>query len=473
MKPEALRETILSGGSERDGVSQQGIGADGADVSQGAGSARPVSPMSVQIDSYTAMIRGIERVALAARYVIFATMLALFVLGQIPGNVHDVTVIAVVVVFHCLFAHWVLWTHRYGLLVTYFNFFLYLIELSIIVSFSGADESPAFVLYIIFLIGFTAYKREFPIIMLATVACVLAFSIVLLIEWRLVGISVTLGELVFKQLSIVVTGWLAGNLSQRLRQAEEESFSQAQRLAASEATLRAILDHTADPILVFDEQEVVVDANDGACQYFGTAREHVVGQRLRTFLFDDGTLPQKAAAMRRKGQFHGEQLVIGPDGEERAADIVVRSFIRDNKQYFVALMHDITPQKDLQEATRQANLRLERLNRELRHVDGLRTGFLSAVSQKLRSPLSAVLGYIEMLLQEELGDVTDEQRKALQTCRRGTLRAFRIIDDTLALAPGAVHESGPVPEETSHTPSEPGVESADTRTAPGEHGTQS
>ena len=133
MKPEALRETILSGGSERDRVSQQGIGADGADVSHGAGSARPVSPMSVQIDSYTAMIRGIERVALAARYVIFATMLVLFVLGQIPGNVHDVTVIAVVVVLHCLFAHWVLWTHRYGLLVTHFNFFLYLIELSIIV----------------------------------------------------------------------------------------------------------------------------------------------------------------------------------------------------------------------------------------------------------------------------------------------------------------------------------------------------
>jgi signal transduction histidine kinase len=181
---------------------------------------------------------------------------------------------------------------------------------------------------------------------------------------------------------------------------------------------------------------------------------------VRSFLFDDGTIPQKFAAMRRRGFFNGEQLVIGPDGEERAVELIIRSFTRDDKQYYVALGHDVTPQKELQEATRQANLRLERLNRELRHVDQLRTGFLSTISQKLRSPLSAVLGYIEMLLQEELGDLTKDQRKALQTCRRGTLRAFRIIEETLAVrkeeepSPPATdtQQASPDGPETPHSP---------------------
>lgn len=405
--------------------------------------------MSNQNDSYLALIRSVEGVALAARHLVLLIMVLLFFMGYIRGNLFDLGIITGVVIAHSLFAHWALWSHRYTLLVSPFNFLLYLFEFSIIVSFSGADESPGFVLYVLFLIGFSAYRRELRTIMLAALACCAAFTVVLLIEWRVAGMSRSAGELIFKQLSILAGGWLVGNLSHRLLRLEQQSFSQAQRVASSEAALRTILDHAADPILVFDENEFVVDANDGACQYFNTSREELVGQRVRSFLFDDGTIPQKFAAMRRRGFFNGEQLVIGPDGEERAVELIVRSFTRDDKQYYVALGHDVTPQKELQEATRQANLRLERLNRELRHVDQLRTGFLSTISRKLRSPLSAVLGYIEMLLQEELGDLTKDQRKALQTCRRGTLRAFRIIEETLAIrkeeefAPAAANTLSP------------------------------
>ncbi|HOF41733.1 MAG TPA: PAS domain S-box protein [Candidatus Hydrogenedentes bacterium] len=365
------------------------------------------------------------------RYLLFFAMLALFFLGHLKGEYVDIAVIGMAILLHGSYTHWALWKNRLDFLVSRLNFVLYLVELSVIVLFSGADESPAFVLYILFLIGFSAYRRELRTLLAAAAACCLAFTVVLIIEWRFAGLSRSLGDLIFKQMTLLLAGWFVGNLSQRLRHAEQESHNQAQRVASSEATLRAILDHTGDPILVFDENDLVVDVNESACHYFGRIREALMGQRVRTFVFDDGTLPQKMSVLRHKGQLQGEQLMIGPDGEERAADVLVRSFIRDGKPYYVTLIHDITPQKDLQEATRQANMRLERLTRQLRHLDELRTGFLAAISQKLRSPLSAVLGYIEMLLQEELGDITREQRKALQTCRRGTVRAFRIIDEAL------------------------------------------
>jgi hypothetical protein len=65
-----------------------------------------------------------------------------------------------------------------------------------------------------------------------------------------------------------------------------------------------------------------------------------------------------------------------------------------------------------------------------------------------------------MLLQEELGDLTKDQRKALQTCRRGTLRAFRIIEETLAVrkeeepSPPATdtQQASPDGPETPHSP---------------------
>lgn len=380
-------------------------------------------------DTYTLLITSIERIALGMRYVCYAIMAPLFLLGYIEGNYRDFAVVTVVVVLHNAFAHWALWTGRHALLVSPWNFLIYFAETSVIILFTGAEESAGFVLYFLFLIGFSAYCRDAVRLILVTLLCCGSYAAIVSFEWYRIGLAEAFGVIVFKNLSILLCGLLLANLSRRLRDVEVDSFTRAQELAASEATLRTILDHTADPIFVFDDNEFLTMVNDRACELFALHRDELLGQRVRKFMFDDGTLPAKLATLRSRGAYQGEQLLVAADGAEHAADIVVRSFIREQQRYHVALVHDITPQKELQETTREANSNLERLNRELRQVNALRTGFLASVSQKLRSPLSAVLGYLDMLLDEELGPTTAEQRRALQTCRRGTLRAFRVLDE--------------------------------------------
>jgi signal transduction histidine kinase len=155
-------------------------------------------------------------------------------------------------------------------------------------------------------------------------------------------------------------------------------------------------------------------------------------------------------SLRSSGEYHGEQVIINFDGEEHTVDFRAQSFIRDKRQFFVVVAHDITEQKDLQEATRLANTDLERLNRELRQVDYLKTSFLTSMSQKLRSPMSAIMGYVEMLLEEELGELMPDQRKAIQTCRRSALRILRLIDDALELRGPEVARTRPQPSSPAH-----------------------
>ena len=109
--------------------------------------------------------------------------------------------------------------------------------------------------------------------------------------------------------------------------------------------------------------------------------------------------------------------------------------MRNQQRFFVVVAHDITERKHLQEATHLANVNLERLNRELQQVNNLKTGLLTAVSQRLRSPLTAILGYLDMLLNDELGPLPPEQRKILQNARRTTLRVFALIDEALDVPP--------------------------------------
>jgi signal transduction histidine kinase len=61
----------------------------------------------------------------------------------------------------------------------------------------------------------------------------------------------------------------------------------------------------------------------------------------------------------------------------------------------------------------------------------MKTQFLATMSQKLRSPLTALLGFVELLLHEELGEITPEQREALQSCRRSARRTFSLMDEAL------------------------------------------
>ncbi|HOE66611.1 MAG TPA: PAS domain S-box protein [Candidatus Hydrogenedentes bacterium] len=385
-------------------------------------------------DSRLSLVLAVERLALAGRYALYVLAATLFLAGELESSPLRITAITSAILTHNLLVHWVFASRRYEWFLGWTNFIVHFIEISVVVAFTGAANSEVFALYYLFVIGFAAYCAELRKTLAAAALCCLSFALVAAIEHRWhASYVLDVGELAVRLGFFLVGAWLVGMLTERLRRTEESSLFRAQALAASEATLRTILDSAADPIVVFDWSELIVEANDRACEFFGFARKDLLGLRLRRFLFDDGTLPHKAAMVMSRGEYRGEVIVVTKEGEEHTVDFVLRAFIRDGKNYYVALLHDITDQKNLREATRLANLDLERLNRELRQVDELKSRFLVTISQRIRSPLSAALGYLELLLNEELGGVAHDQRRAVQTCRRAVLRIFRFLDEALTL----------------------------------------
>lgn len=63
-----------------------------------------------------------------------------------------------------------------------------------------------------------------------------------------------------------------------------------------------------------------------------------------------------------------------------------------------------------------------------------RDDFVASVSHELRSPLTAVLGHLEMLLDD--ADVADPRRHALEVVQRNALRLRRLVGDLLDTAHG-------------------------------------
>ena len=93
--------------------------------------------------------------------------------------------------------------------------------------------------------------------------------------------------------------------------------------------------------------------------------------------------------------------------------------------------------KGVQKETEQ-RLRLEELpgdlkeaNVKLEKLDKLKTEFLSLASHQLRSPLTAIKGYVSMLLDESFGQITPEQKEAISRVSSSTEHLTKVVEDLL------------------------------------------
>ena len=81
---------------------------------------------------------------------------------------------------------------------------------------------------------------------------------------------------------------------------------------------------------------------------------------------------------------------------------------------------------------RQAYRSLDKANRDLERLDRTKSDFISIASHELRTPLTTMIGYTEMLLEDE--SFSDGSRDMLKGISKGTKRLHDIVDSMFDLA---------------------------------------
>jgi len=74
---------------------------------------------------------------------------------------------------------------------------------------------------------------------------------------------------------------------------------------------------------------------------------------------------------------------------------------------------------------------LEKMNRDLRSVDEMKSSLLANVSHELQTPLVLIKGYTEMILKRKIGPLTPEQEKGLSVALKNIDRLVEMIDNLL------------------------------------------
>ncbi len=89
-----------------------------------------------------------------------------------------------------------------------------------------------------------------------------------------------------------------------------------------------------------------------------------------------------------------------------------------------------TLERRVEERTAELQKALERVS----ELSQLKANFISNISHELRTPLTHIKGYIELLVTESLGPLTEEQQHALQVSQQTTTRLETLIDDLIMVS---------------------------------------
>ncbi len=190
---------------------------------------------------------------------------------------------------------------------------------------------------------------------------------------------------------------MADQLADRLREALEEG-----------ERLRAMLHGMVEGVLVVDSKGRIVLANRALRELlsvWGDLEGRTPLEVIRHAALDEVI----AAALAQREPVLRELELVDP--RERVLAVHAARLGDGAADGAVAVFHDLT---------------------EIRRLEGIRRDFVANASHELRTPITAIRGFAETLLQSDVGE--ERRRSQLEIIARNAERIGRLVDDLLELS---------------------------------------
>ena len=272
-----------------------------------------------------------------------------------------------------------------------------------------------------FIVSTAATSRNF-LSLLFSLATVGVFALGLVIARRIIQ---PLHQLV--QTSVAVTGGDLGQRSGIQRNDEIGSLAHSfdlmtdrlvernRQLVEQASKLEAILNSTADGMIVVDRQGVIMTANPAAQQILNNVSSNFLAEILRE-------LPSDSLLDVQDNSSIDHAFELAKLTQPRRYEV--------GMQAFSALMAPMrTPDQEILGTV----IALRDVSREV-EAERLKDGFITNVSHELRTPLTAIKGYIELLLMTHQGNLAEKQLNYVHSINRSANKLLHHINQIIDIS---------------------------------------
>ena len=208
---------------------------------------------------------------------------------------------------------------------------------------------------------------------------------------------------------------LTGSMIYSYASSRNRAVSLARELTRDLEKFKLAVESATDGIVITNPDHEIVYVNNSWQKTTGYSKEEVLGENPR--ILQSGKTPRVVyeEMYNKLGQqevYISEDFVNKKrDGSEYNVQLAIYPIVEDGKTiFYVGLEQDITKRKRVEKAKDE---------------------FVSLASHQLRTPLSAIGWYTEMLLSGDAGDISDIQRKYLNEVYSGNIRMVELVNALL------------------------------------------
>ena len=246
--------------------------------------------------------------------------------------------------------------------------------------------------------------------------------------------------------------------TQRLSQANEQLKKEIQRrakvteaLQRSEIRFRSTFEQAAVGISHVSPEGKVIRINERACHILGYDRSELLQMDLQE-LTHPSDLPEDLDLIQQVldgkiSRYAMEKRYIHKNGHPIWCNRSV-SLLRNSDgtpHYFISVLEDISQRKEAEAQLYAAKIEAEEANMA-------KSNFLNSISHELRSPLNAVIGFSEVLLDQFFGPLKKEQVEYLNDILQSGQHLLTLINDILDFSKQETKETRFSPVSTALEP---------------------
>jgi len=184
---------------------------------------------------------------------------------------------------------------------------------------------------------------------------------------------------------------------------------------------RLAVDNASDTIIITDPDGIIVFANKATEGVTGYQIPEILGKKAGgRDLWGNHMKPEFYQKMWEtikvgKQTFRGEINNKRKNGEDYAAEINIAPILDDNGEilFFVSIERDITKEKEMEK---------------------MKNEFISLVSHQLRTPLTGIRWFVELLMRNKEKNLTPQQLDFLEQISGSNQRMIKLVNDILDIS---------------------------------------
>ncbi|MDD3627115.1 MAG: PAS domain S-box protein [bacterium] len=206
------------------------------------------------------------------------------------------------------------------------------------------------------------------------------------------------------------------------------------RIQSSEEKFKSVFEKANDIIFIINERFQIIDSNIRAKETFDLTSSQK-NRSIFSLFKDRKIIDLKNQSDNFTNPINELELNLHLlSGEMKTFIFSSTPLELKKKRKIMLLLKDISEQIRKDEEILHYAMEIRKKNLELISLDKIKDDFLTNFSHEFRTPLSSILGYMNFIYNQKLGDINENQKKAIEVCLKNLLRLNSMINKIMDLS---------------------------------------